>query len=138
VRATAIGVGVVVAVLGLGVGAAESVPSEGDPLPRSVSTDPTYGVTEANPIKVGRAHGGPRDEQLYLSALRGPDGQPVKSKRLGSCCHFDTPNDFGMGLGGLLDKYEVKHRGVEKPVLLFLNMYDYEQPVTPMGFTVAK
>jgi len=43
-----------------------------------------------------------------------------------------------MGLGGLLDKYEVKYRGIEKPVLLFLNMYDYEQPVAPMGFTVAK
>ena len=136
-RATSIGhVLVMVVALVMRVGAAEPLPSEGDPVPRSVATDPTYGLTDANPIKVGRRHGGPKDEQLYLAALRGPEGQRVKAKRLGSCCHFETPN--AIGPGALLDKYEVKYRGIENPLVLYLNMYDYEQPVAPVGLKVAE
>lgn len=117
--------------------AEESRPSEGNPVPQAVSSDPTYGYTEGNPIKVGRQRGGPSAEEAYLRSIAGPAGEPVKYKRLGSCCEFETPNGLA-GLGGLLDVYEVKYRGIEKPVNLYLNMYDYEQPLAPIGFSVAQ
>jgi hypothetical protein len=117
--------------------ALEPRPAEGDPLPKGASTDKTYGYVETNPIKVGRRNGGPRAEELFLSALRGPDGQHVKYERDGSCCAFETPNAW-VGTEGLLDMYEVKYEGLKEPIILFLNMYDYEQPKVPVGFTKAK
>jgi len=115
----------------------EPRPSEGDPIPKQVSTDPTYGVSEKNPIQVGRKHGGSIDEEMFLDAIRGPKGEKVRYKRLGSCCGFETPNAW-VGGKALLDKYEVKYAGLEKPIILFLDMYDYAEPSAPMGFTVKK
>src|SRR4051794_36005978 len=60
-----------------------------------------YGFSRENPIHVG---GGPAGQRAFLEALRGPDGQPLAWRRLGSCCEFETPNGL-MGLG-LLDLYE--------------------------------
>lgn len=119
------------------VAALDPRPSEGDPVPQGSSEDKTYGYTESNPISVGRLHGGPRDSELFLSALRGPEGQRVKFKRLGSCCPFETPN-AGVGGMGVLDVYEVKYKGLKEPVFLFLNIYDYEKPKIPVGFTRTK
>lgn len=122
---------------GAPVVAGEFRPSEGNPVPQAASSDPTYGYTEGNPIKVGRQRGGPGAEEAYLRSIAGPAGERVKYKRLGSCCEFETPNGLA-GLGGLLDVYEVQYRGIEKPVNLYLNMYDYEQPLVPMGLSVAQ
>lgn len=107
-----------------------------DPLPpitiSEVSTDETYGRVEANPIKVG---GGPSRERDYLNLLRGPNGEPVRYNRNGSCCGFETKNSpFG---GGLLDIYSVWIGDATEPQKLYLNMYDYEQPKAPKGFTFA-
>ena len=100
-----------------------------------VSTDPTYGFTKANPIKVGGApdRTGSRNEQMYLHALRGPEGQPIRFERTGSCCQFETPN--GIGGGGMLDIYEVAYEGLKRPLELYINMYDHEAPKAPVGFT---
>jgi hypothetical protein len=38
----------------------------------------------------------------------------------------------------LLDIYSVWIGGNAEPVKLYLNMYDYEQPKAPKGFTYAK
>ena len=118
-------------------GALEPRPSEGDPIPKGVSDDATYGRSESNPIRVGRLHGGPRDSELFLSSLAGPEGQRVKFKRLGSCCFFETPNAW-VGGKALLDRYEVRYRGLKQPAILYLDIYDYEQPKVPIGFTSAK
>ena len=99
-----------------------------------VSEDPTYGYGESNPVKVGGAlERGPKNEHDYLYALRGPAGEMLYFTRLGSCCPFSTPN--GIEGTGLLDKYQVSHPGLDEPVILYINMYDYEDPLAPMGFT---
>lgn len=46
-----------------------------------------------------------------------------------------SPNGF-MGRG-LLDVYEVTYDGLPEPVELYLNLYDYEQPRAPVGFTLT-
>lgn len=103
-----------------------------------VSTDSTYGYTKENPIVVGDGNfrNGARNERLYLETLVGPNGEQVSYKRLGSCCGFETPNGY---LGkGLLDKYEVKYRGIESPIVLYFNFYDVSEKYIPVGFTAKK
>ncbi len=98
------------------------------------ASDSTYGYTEQNPIKVGGGlNEGSKNEQMYLNALYGPRGQVIEYERVGSCCPFETPNGI-MG-GGLLDAYEVKYDGLKQPIILYLNLYDYEKPKIPIGFT---
>jgi hypothetical protein len=92
----------------------------------------TYGFSPENPIHVG---GGPAGQHEFLDALRGPDGQPVAWRRLGSCCEFETPNGV-MGYG-LLDMYEVLYEGLERPVILYLDMYDAEAVYAPTGFLLS-
>jgi hypothetical protein len=104
----------------------------------SVSDDPSYGYSEKNPIKVGGVNNseGPLNERRFLNALLGPDNQLIKYRRLGSCCPFDTPN--GLMGGGLLDQYEITYEGLEKPIVLYINMYDYDVLLAPKGFTFKK
>jgi hypothetical protein len=95
-----------------------------------ISTDQDYGRVESKAIKVG---GGPSREREYLMLLRGPNGEAVRFERDGSCCGFETPNGI-MG-GGLLDIYSVWIGSASEPEKLYINMYDYEQPKAPKGFT---
>ena len=113
--------------------AKEKWPTEGNPVPSKVSTDPTYGLTEKNPIRVGS---GPEAERAYLSSLRGPHGETVQYERKGSCCSFKTPNAW-VGGKALLDMYHVTFEGLAKPIVLYVDMYDYEQPLVPVGLTKA-
>ena len=102
-----------------------------------VSTDATYGTTEANPIKSGGGlHDGVERERIYLSFLRGPHGESISSSREGSCCSFPTPNAVIGGIG-LLDVYIVTIAGGETRKL-YIDMYDYDAPKAPVGFTVAQ
>jgi hypothetical protein len=109
------------------------------PLEHSERWQPTwgqegaYGFSPENPIHVG---GGPAGQRAFLEALRGPDGQPLAWRRLGSCCEFETPNGL-MGLG-LLDLYEVTYEGLEQPVILYLDMYDSGPVAAPAGFLLPE
>lgn len=102
-----------------------------------LATDSTYGYTPENPIKVG----GIKEEQKnqnqlrYLERLRGPKGEKVVFERRGSCCAHDNPNGF-MGRG-LLDQYEVRYAGREGSIILYLSLYDYDDPKIPVGFSAA-
>ncbi len=106
--------------------------------PTEVSTDGTYGYTKENPIKVGgyKENVGPMSERFYLYTLRGPNGERIRFQRIGSCCPFQTPHGFNGT--GLLDMYEVTYEGLSTPIKLFINMYDYEKPKAPVGFTHIK
>jgi hypothetical protein len=95
-----------------------------------ISSDQEYGRIESKAIRVG---GGPSREREYLMLLRGPNGESVRFERDGSCCGFETPNGI-MG-GGLLDIYSVWTGDASEPDKLYINMYDYEQPKAPKGFT---
>ena len=101
----------------------------------AISTDETYGFTQENPIKVGgvKDSEGPLNERRFLNALLGPEGQSITYHRQGSCCHFKSPN--GLMGSGLLDRYEVNYNGLAKPVIIFINMYDFGELKAPKGFT---
>lgn len=106
-----------------------------------VSSDPSYGYTEAHPIFVGNGQAmggmpgeGPRNESMYLNALRSASGQPISYERLGSCCRFSTPRGVP-GSGGLLDVFTITTPDSKQPVLLYLNMYDPGEKLAPLGFT---
>lgn len=103
----------------------------------SVSTDDSFGYTQANPIMVGGGtESGAYNQRRFLNALLGPDGEAITHSRRGSCCPFNSPNGF-MG-GGLLDMYEVTIAGQSKPVVLYVNMYDKGILRAPKGFTFKK
>lgn len=116
------------------------LPSNGDPAPvnMEVATDSTYGYTAANPVKVGgvRAERGVQNERAYLGALGGPNGERVTYQRLGSCCEFSTPNGLVLN-SGMLDQYELTWEGQAAPIVLYINMYDYQTPKVPRGLTRA-
>lgn len=97
----------------------------------AASTNTKYGYepNHKKSIKVGKI----QNQRAYLSALRGPNGETVQFSRIGSCCEFKSKSGvFGMGL---LDKYEVNYQGLDEPVILYLNGYDYDSPKAPAGFT---
>lgn len=108
-------------------------PGAGGPSPRE-ETD-AYGYGRRNPVKVG---GGPEsgvaNERRWLDGLRGPGGEPVRYRRLGSCCEFRRGR-----VQGRLDAYEVTYAGLAKPVVLYLDMYAEPRgvPAPPEGFTAA-
>ena len=101
------------------------------------ATDKTYGYTQKNPIMVGKESGGPKDERRFLNALAGPNGEQISYQRLGSCCGFITKNGLYSD-SGLLDKYEVTYKGLNKPIILYINMYDSDVLQVPVGFTLRK
>ena len=99
-----------------------------------VSSDKTYGYTQKNPVKTG---GGPAGERKYLNALMGPNGEAISYTRQGSCCPFKTPNGL-LDNTGMLDIYEVTYAGLDKPIILYLDMYDYEELQAPVNFSFKK
>jgi hypothetical protein len=94
------------------------------------SQDSTYGYTEGNPIMVGNHLEGPKNERRFLNALAGPNGEKIEYYRMGSCCPFKTKNSEW---GGLLDKYYVKYTGLEKGLVIYINMYDSDKLKVPVG-----
>ena len=90
-----------------------------------VTTDDSYGFSAANPVKVGLDGAtGPARELQYLNALRGPAGQSLRFRRVGTTL-------VGKGI---LDIYELSHEGLASPVRIHLDAYHFEEPVAPRGF----
>ena len=109
-----------------------AIPAEYQLTPIETSADSTYGYTEGNPIKVGgKVQGqGPANEMEYVSSLRNIDGDQPEFERLGSCCMFKTK--FGLQGSGFLDIYQLVFQPHDT-IILYLNMYDYEDPKIPLG-----
>ncbi len=101
-----------------------------------IATDPTYGFSSSNPIKVGgvKSNQGPLNERRFLNALAGPNGERISYFRAGSCCPTPSKNGF-MG-SALLDIYRVSYQGSSDTVSLYINMYDFEKLMAPKGFTI--
>ncbi|AXQ29022.1 hypothetical protein D0B54_10125 [Solimonas sp. K1W22B-7] len=98
------------------------------------ATDPGYGYTQQNPVRVGGPlREGPRREKAYLNGLRGPAGEVIEYERMGSCCPFESPNDI-MG-GGMLDAFRVTYAGQAAPATLYINFYDPGPALVPLGFS---
>lgn len=108
-------------------------PGAGKPDPRE-ETD-AFGYGRRNPIQVGGgAESDAANQRQWLDGLRGPAGQPVRYRRLGSCCEYSAN-----GARGVLDAYEVTYDGLAAPVVLFIDMYAEPRnaPAPPEGFTAA-
>jgi hypothetical protein len=93
-----------------------------------VSTDPSYGYTEDNPIRVGgQAFGGPARERAYLDTLLGPSGEEITYFRQGSVDGIET----------ILDVYKITYEGLDAPITLYLDEYAFETLFAPVGFTCS-
>lgn len=107
---------------------------------REISTDPTYGLSEKNPVQVGGVdkREGPINERRYLNALAGPNGEQISYYRAGSCCPIKSKNNpFGAG-SVMLDNYRVTWEGSKDTISIYINMYDYGTLKAPVGFTIKK
>jgi len=97
----------------------------------------TYGVAESDPIKLGSPTGMSAANVLlaYMDRLRGPKGEKVTYRRLGTCCEFDTPRGL-FGGKGILEVWEVTYGGLPNPTKLFINVYDQGDVLPPAGFSL--
>ena len=102
------------------------------------SNDPKYGYHPDYPINVFFLN--TKDltinQELFLKALSGPNGEKIFFKKLEMCCPFPTKN-CEMG-GGFLDQYEVTWVGLKQPKKLYLNCYEKGDLMIPVGFGMAK
>ena len=102
------------------------------------SKDKKYGYDKDYPINI--FYRGTKDDvinqQRFLNALPGPNGEAITFSKLESCCPFPSKNTE-MG-AGFLDVYEIKWEGLKKPILLYLNIYERGQLMVPVGFSLKK
>ena len=102
------------------------------------SKDNKYGYDKDYPINI--FYGDTRNEflnqQRFLNALAGPNGEKITYTKLESCCPFPTKRSE-MG-AGLLDVYELKWKGQRNPVTLYLNIYEKGVLMIPVGLTLKK
>jgi hypothetical protein len=102
------------------------------------SKDKKYGYDKDYPINI--YYRGTKDDvinqQRFLNALAGPNGEAITFSKLESCCPFPSKNTE-MG-AGFLDVYEIKWDGLKKPIVLYLNIYERGQLMVPVGFSLKK
>lgn len=102
------------------------------------SKDKKYGYDKDYPINIfyQGTHNEVINQQRFLNALAGPNGEAITFSKLESCCPFPSKNTE-MG-AGFLDVYEIKWEGQKKPILLYLNIYEKGQLMVPVGFSLKK
>jgi hypothetical protein len=101
------------------------------------STDKKYGYQKDYPINIFYRNTVDQkvNQERFLNALAGPKGEKITYTKLESCCPFPTKrSDMG---AGLLDVYELKWEGQNKPILLYLNIYEKGILMVPVGLTLA-
>jgi hypothetical protein len=98
----------------------------------AVADEAAFATTKDHAVQVGGgAMYAAAREHRYLDALRGPMGEAVQYKRTGS-----LPLDKDGRT--ILDTYEVTYPGLEKPALLYLDAYHFDDGLkAPKGFTCA-
>ena len=102
------------------------------------SKDNKYGYDADYPVNVFYQNA--KDENLnaerFLNALAGPKGEKITFAKLESCCPFPTKRvEIG---AGFLDIYELKWEGQNKPVKLYINIYERGYLLVPVGLSVKK
>lgn len=102
------------------------------------SKDKKYGYNKDYPINIfyGTTKNETINQQRFLNALAGPNGEKITYTKLESCCPFPTKRSE-MG-AGLLDVYELKWEGQRNPVTLYLNIYEKGILMVPVGLTLKK
>lgn len=105
---------------------------DGTMMLQEVATDKVYGYSSKvkNSIKVGSI----KNETAFLKALQGPSGEPIRARRLSSCCVFKSKRAaFGKGY---LDLWEITYEGLQQPILIYLNGYEFDNPKCPAGLSI--
>lgn len=97
-----------------------------------IADEPAFGTAFTSAIQVGGgAMYAASRQRRYLDALRGPLGEPLQYKRTGS-----RPLDSEGR--AIIDLYEVTYPGLDKPILLYLDAYHFDDGLkAPKGFTCA-
>lgn len=105
------------------------------PDPREKSEE--FGYGSKNAVRVGgAAETGLANQRAYLARLRGPGGQTVRYRRLGSCCNF--PTQYAEQGTGALDAYEITYDGQPAPQVIFIDFYTPPpaEQRAPEGYTL--
>ncbi|KAB1158163.1 2-dehydro-3-deoxyphosphooctonate aldolase [Flavobacterium luteum] len=102
------------------------------------SKDKKYGYDKDYPINVfyGNTKNEVINQERFLNALAGPNGEKIKFEKIESCCPFPTKKSE-MGVG-LLDVYEITWEGQKKPLRLYFNIYEKGALLIPVGLSLNK
>ncbi|RTY66667.1 2-dehydro-3-deoxyphosphooctonate aldolase [Flavobacterium sp. LS1P28] len=102
------------------------------------STNKKYGYDKDYPINIffNNTKNETINQERFLNALAGPNGEKITYTKQESCCPFPTKrSDMG---AGFLDIYELKWNGQKEPLLLYLNIYEKGILMVPVGLTLKK
>lgn len=94
----------------------------GEPAPMS------YGFRPEDPVRVGWGNQG---VMTFFELLRGPDGQRVAWRRVGTCCGAEAAAPRAG-----LEVFEVTYEGLEEPVRMYLDPYNGDAIHAPEGFII--
>ena len=102
------------------------------------SQDPKYGYDQDYPINIfyRSTSNDSINQERFLKALAGPNGEKLFYKKLESCCPFPTKqSEIG---AGLLDVYQVNWVGCKRPLIHYFNIYEKGKLFIPTGLTAKK
>ncbi len=93
-----------------------------------ISTDPTYGTTPDNPIRIGQTtlSDALQREELYLLTLRGPGNEEIIFERLAP--GYNQAEQ-------IVDIYLIKYNSAQEPFKVYFDSATYQQPLALAGFT---
>lgn len=103
-----------------------------------LATDKKYGYDPDYPINVffNNTKDEKVNQQRFLNALAGPNGEKIVFNKVETCCPFPTKrSDMG---AGFLDVYQITWEGNKNPVRLYFNIYEKGALLVPVGFTLKK
>ncbi|WP_304198487.1 2-dehydro-3-deoxyphosphooctonate aldolase [Flavobacterium alvei] len=105
---------------------------------KEYSKDKKYGYDKDYPINIfyGNTTNETINQQRFLNALAGPNGEQITYTKLESCCPFPTKRSV-MG-AGFLDVYQLRWKGQKNPVTLYLNIYEKGVLMVPIGLSLKK
>lgn len=102
---------------------------------RGIARSAKYGFTEEQPIKVGGGASAGYHFQ-YLAHLRGPHGEALEIKRIGSCGTYPHPDTSLTKFDqGVLTCFSLECSAFRYPKVLYLDKYRTGDLYVPVGFT---
>jgi hypothetical protein len=102
------------------------------------SKDKKYGYDKDYPINIffNTTTNETINQGRFLNALAGPNGEKITYTKLENCCPFPTKrSELG---AGFLDVYELKWEGQNKPIFLYLNIFEKGILMVPVGLSLKK
>jgi hypothetical protein len=102
------------------------------------SKNPKYGFDPDYPINLYFKNSKSEDANAlrFLNALAGPKGETISYTKIETCCPFPSKRT-SVG-AGLLDVYEITWKDNEKPLKIYLNLYEKGHLAVPVGLGLKK